>query len=163
MRLKRTIVAPAFVAGVALVSGGWLLQQGVGAQQSVFQFHGPDEAAVRSTALEGWRQASEPSAMVRGRSIEARVPRGTRVVIVGGGPGGLACAIRLGQLLEESPNINGADQRLLSIINTHTRRVNAIIQNILDKQVAGSRAMQDLVAKVNQEVGLLAVAAGVIR
>jgi carboxyl-terminal processing protease len=37
MRLKRTIVAPAFVAGVALVSGGWLLQQGVGAQQSVFQ------------------------------------------------------------------------------------------------------------------------------
>ena len=34
-----------------------------------------------------------------------------------------------------------------------------IIQNILDKQVAGSRAMQDLVAKVNQEVGLLAVAA----
>jgi carboxyl-terminal processing protease len=37
MRLKRTVVAPAFVAGVALVSGGWLLQQGVTGQQSVFQ------------------------------------------------------------------------------------------------------------------------------
>ncbi len=36
------------------------------------------------------------------------------------------------QLLEESPSISGADQRLLSIINTHTKRVNAIIQNILD-------------------------------
>mgnify|MGYP001199836543 CR=1 FL=1 len=34
-----------------------------------------------------------------------------------------------------------------------------MIQSILDKQVAGARAMQDLVAKVNQEVGLLAVAA----
>ena len=37
MKLKRTVVAPALVAGVAMVSGGWLLQQGVGAQQSVFQ------------------------------------------------------------------------------------------------------------------------------
>jgi len=36
------------------------------------------------------------------------------------------------QLLEESPNISGADQRLLSIINTHSKRVSAIIQNILD-------------------------------
>lgn len=36
------------------------------------------------------------------------------------------------QLLEESPSITGEDQRLLSIINTHTQRVNAIIQNILD-------------------------------
>jgi carboxyl-terminal processing protease len=36
MRLKRTVVAPAFVVGVALVSGGWLLQQGVGGE-SVFQ------------------------------------------------------------------------------------------------------------------------------
>ncbi len=36
------------------------------------------------------------------------------------------------QLLEESPSISGADQRLLSIINTHSKRVNAIIQNILD-------------------------------
>lgn len=36
------------------------------------------------------------------------------------------------QLLEESPGISGADRRLLSIINTHTKRVNAIIQNILD-------------------------------
>ena len=35
MKLKRTVVAPAFVAGVALVSGGWLLQQGV-TGQSVF-------------------------------------------------------------------------------------------------------------------------------
>jgi carboxyl-terminal processing protease len=37
MKLKRTIVAPAMVAGVALVSGGWLLQNGVGGEQSVFQ------------------------------------------------------------------------------------------------------------------------------
>jgi carboxyl-terminal processing protease len=37
MKLKRTVVAPAMVAGVALVSGGWLLQNGVGSQQSVFQ------------------------------------------------------------------------------------------------------------------------------
>jgi carboxyl-terminal processing protease len=37
MKLKRTVVAPALVAGVALVSGGWLLQQGVTGQQSVFQ------------------------------------------------------------------------------------------------------------------------------
>ena len=36
MKLKRTVVAPALVAGVALVSGGWLLQQGVNGQQSVF-------------------------------------------------------------------------------------------------------------------------------
>jgi carboxyl-terminal processing protease len=37
MKLKRTVVAPALVAGVALVSGGWLLQHGVNGQQSVFQ------------------------------------------------------------------------------------------------------------------------------
>jgi len=37
MKLKRTVIAPALVAGVALVSGGWLLQQEVGGQQSVFQ------------------------------------------------------------------------------------------------------------------------------
>jgi carboxyl-terminal processing protease len=37
MKLKRTVVAPALVAAVALVSGGWLLQQDVGGQQSVFQ------------------------------------------------------------------------------------------------------------------------------
>ncbi|HEV3052013.1 MAG TPA: hypothetical protein VGX50_17015, partial [Longimicrobium sp.] len=37
MKLKRTVVAPALVAAVALVSGGWLLQQDVGAQQSVFR------------------------------------------------------------------------------------------------------------------------------
>jgi len=37
MKLKRTVVAPAMVAGVALVSGGWLLQNGVGGQQSVFE------------------------------------------------------------------------------------------------------------------------------
>ncbi|HEX6041880.1 S41 family peptidase [Longimicrobium sp.] len=35
--IKRTVVAPVMVAGVALVSGGWLLQNGVGGQQSVFQ------------------------------------------------------------------------------------------------------------------------------
>ncbi|WP_341705212.1 methyl-accepting chemotaxis protein [Ferrovibrio sp.] len=34
-----------------------------------------------------------------------------------------------------------------------------MIQSILDKQVAGARAMQDLVAKVNQAQGMLAVAA----
>lgn len=37
MKLKRTVIAPALVAGVALVSGGWLLQQGVGADDSVFR------------------------------------------------------------------------------------------------------------------------------
>ncbi|SOD03596.1 carboxyl-terminal processing protease [bacterium JGI 053] len=37
MKLKRTVIAPALVAGVALVSGGWLLQQEVGSQQSVYQ------------------------------------------------------------------------------------------------------------------------------
>jgi carboxyl-terminal processing protease len=37
MKLKRTVVAPALVATVALVSGGWLLQQGVGADDSVFR------------------------------------------------------------------------------------------------------------------------------
>jgi carboxyl-terminal processing protease len=37
MKLNRVVVAPALVAGVALVSGGWLLQQGVGPQQSVYQ------------------------------------------------------------------------------------------------------------------------------
>ncbi|HEY0020657.1 MAG TPA: S41 family peptidase [Longimicrobium sp.] len=37
MKLKRTVVAPAMVAAVAVVSGGWLLQQDVGSQQSVFQ------------------------------------------------------------------------------------------------------------------------------
>ncbi|MEY4642224.1 MAG: hypothetical protein RLZZ227_2218 [Pseudomonadota bacterium] len=36
------------------------------------------------------------------------------------------------QLLEESPSISGPDLRLLSIINTHSRRVNSIIQNILE-------------------------------
>jgi carboxyl-terminal processing protease len=36
MKLKRTVIAPALVAGVALVSGGWLLQQGV-TGQSVYQ------------------------------------------------------------------------------------------------------------------------------
>jgi hypothetical protein len=35
--LKRTVVAPARVAGVAFVSGGWLLQRGVGGEDSVFQ------------------------------------------------------------------------------------------------------------------------------
>ena len=37
MKLKRTVIAPALVAGVALVSGGWLLQQGVDGRQSVYQ------------------------------------------------------------------------------------------------------------------------------
>ena len=37
MKLNRIVVAPTLVAGVALVSGGWLLQQGVGQQDSVFQ------------------------------------------------------------------------------------------------------------------------------
>jgi carboxyl-terminal processing protease len=37
MKLKRTVIAPALVAGVALVSGGWLLQQGGDGRQSVYQ------------------------------------------------------------------------------------------------------------------------------
>ncbi len=49
------------------------------------------------------------------------------------------------QLLEESPSISGADQRLLSIINTHSKRVSAIIQNILDL----SRHRQEVPERVN--------------
>jgi two-component system, NtrC family, sensor histidine kinase PilS len=49
------------------------------------------------------------------------------------------------QLLEESPGISGADQRLLSIINTHSKRVNAIIQNILEL----SRHRQEVPERVN--------------
>ncbi|HEX2093990.1 MAG TPA: S41 family peptidase [Longimicrobiaceae bacterium] len=37
MKLKRTIIAPALVAGVALVSGGWLLQNGVSEQRNVYE------------------------------------------------------------------------------------------------------------------------------
>jgi len=37
MKLKRTVVAPALVAGVALVSGGWLLQHGAGENESVYR------------------------------------------------------------------------------------------------------------------------------
>jgi len=36
------------------------------------------------------------------------------------------------QLLEESTHANAEDQRLISIINTHSRRVSTIIQNILE-------------------------------
>jgi carboxyl-terminal processing protease len=37
MKLKRTIVAPVLVAGVAFLSGGWLLQQGVAQQNTLYQ------------------------------------------------------------------------------------------------------------------------------
>jgi carboxyl-terminal processing protease len=37
MKLKRTIIGPALVAGIAFVSGGWLLQRGVAEQAGVFQ------------------------------------------------------------------------------------------------------------------------------
>jgi carboxyl-terminal processing protease len=37
MKLKRTILGPALVAGIAFVSGGWLLQRGVSEQAGVFQ------------------------------------------------------------------------------------------------------------------------------
>jgi carboxyl-terminal processing protease len=37
MKLKRTIVAPVLVAGVAVLSGGWLLQQGVAQQNTLYQ------------------------------------------------------------------------------------------------------------------------------
>lgn len=36
MKLKRTVVAPALVAGAALVSGGWLLQRGAAGERSVY-------------------------------------------------------------------------------------------------------------------------------
>ena len=36
-----------------------------------------------------------------------------------------------GQLLEESENISESDQRLLEIIEAHSKRVNSIIDNIL--------------------------------
>lgn len=37
MKLKRTVVAPVLVAGVAVLSGGWLLQQGVAQQNTLYQ------------------------------------------------------------------------------------------------------------------------------
>jgi carboxyl-terminal processing protease len=37
MKLKRTVLGPALVAGIAFVSGGWLLQRGVSAQTGIFQ------------------------------------------------------------------------------------------------------------------------------
>jgi carboxyl-terminal processing protease len=37
MKLKRTILGPALVAGVAFVSGGWLLQRGVAEQAGLFE------------------------------------------------------------------------------------------------------------------------------
>lgn len=37
MKLKRAVIGPALVAGVAVVSGGWLLQQGVSEQTDTFQ------------------------------------------------------------------------------------------------------------------------------
>ncbi|HSJ14023.1 MAG TPA: S41 family peptidase [Longimicrobiales bacterium] len=36
MRLKRTIMTPLLVAGLALASGGWFLQRGVGAERNVY-------------------------------------------------------------------------------------------------------------------------------
>ncbi len=54
------------------------------------------------------------------------------------------------QLLEESSSIKGEDQRLLSIINTHTKRVNAIIQNILEL----SRHRQEVPEQLNTKVWL---------
>ncbi len=49
------------------------------------------------------------------------------------------------QLLEESTSISGEDQRLLNIINTHTQRISAIIQNILEL----SRHRQDVQERLN--------------
>jgi carboxyl-terminal processing protease len=37
MKLKRTVLGPALIAGVAFVSGGWLLQRGVAEQAGFFQ------------------------------------------------------------------------------------------------------------------------------
>ena len=37
MKLRRTVLGPVLVAGVAFVSGGWLLQRGVSEQASLFQ------------------------------------------------------------------------------------------------------------------------------
>jgi carboxyl-terminal processing protease len=37
MKLKRTVLGPALVAGIAFVSGGWLLQRGVAEQAGMFQ------------------------------------------------------------------------------------------------------------------------------
>ncbi|CAN5801748.1 hypothetical protein BH23GEM3_BH23GEM3_08990 [soil metagenome] len=37
MKLKRTVLGPALVAGVAFISGGWLLQRGVAEQTGFFQ------------------------------------------------------------------------------------------------------------------------------
>jgi len=46
-------------------------------------------------------------------------------------PNPLGAISHAAQLLDESPNIDTADQKMLAIIHRHSKRVNAIIENVL--------------------------------
>ncbi|MDH5324276.1 MAG: ATP-binding protein [Gammaproteobacteria bacterium] len=51
------------------------------------------------------------------------------------------------QLLAESNNLDQAEKRLTQIIHTHTSRVNAIIENVLQLSRRGNRVAEDMVLK----------------
>lgn len=51
------------------------------------------------------------------------------------------------QLLAESAHLDQAEKRLTQIIHTHTSRVNAIIENVLQLSRRGSRVAEELVLK----------------
>ncbi|MCG6900314.1 MAG: hypothetical protein LJE75_09985 [Gammaproteobacteria bacterium] len=48
------------------------------------------------------------------------------------------------QLLEESEALNDSDQRLITIIGDHTRRVNAVVENVLQLSRPGTSAPQQI-------------------
>jgi carboxyl-terminal processing protease len=50
MKLKRTVIGPALVAGVAFVSGGWLLQRGVSEQVGLFESARVFDEVVRAVS-----------------------------------------------------------------------------------------------------------------
>jgi len=62
------------------------------------------------------------------------------------------------QLLKESPDIPQADRRLIDIISTNTRRVNEIIENILQLSRRGRSLPKEFLLKpwLNQFIGELA-------
>jgi carboxyl-terminal processing protease len=50
MKLKRTVMGPALVAGVAFISGGWLLQRGVSEQVGMFESARVFDEVVRAVS-----------------------------------------------------------------------------------------------------------------
>ena len=48
------------------------------------------------------------------------------------------------QLLEESPGLDGGDQRLTAIIGDHTRRVNTVVENVLQLSRPGASSPQHI-------------------